>query len=391
MRCSVRKNVFAKIVAIAAVLSPGLSIGASAPLPQLPPNVTIPSKPPGEHWVWIGDGQLGNYARGILYNADTATILGMVETGWEGGHLLRSDKEIYSVAMFMSRGHRGERTDVVTTYDPRTLKALREVVVPPKTIKGFPDLNHYSLTDDNRFVLLQLMSPASSVGIVDIQANQYLGEIETSGCINAMPAGPRKFFALCGDGSLLAVTIGEDGKEASRKRYPKFFDADGDPLHESGARSGNIWYFVSHHGVIHPVDISGPDFIPLPTWSVSEKDGDKTWIPGQPLQTIAIHHRDQKLYVLMHASDLKPTANGIDFHRQAGTEVWVYSMKTRKQIQRLPLKNAVDGIAVSQDDKPLLYASSLYQMAVTIQDATSGKLLHEIPFPTYPTLLQPVE
>jgi methylamine dehydrogenase heavy chain len=137
--------------------------------------------------------------------------------------------------------------------------------------------------------------------------------------------------------------------------------------------------------------VSGADFKPLPPWSVAERDGEKTWIPRQPMQTLAIHHRAQKLYVLMQASDLQPKINGIDFHRQPGTEVRVFDLKTHKRVQRVPLKNLVDAIAISQDDAPLLYASSLYHMAVTIQDAASGKLLHEIPFPTYPTLLQPVD
>ncbi len=73
--------------------------------------------------------------------------------------------------MFMSRGFRGARTDVVTAFGPRTLKPLWEVVVPPKTIRGFPVLNHFSLTDDDRYMLLQLMSLASSIDVVDTKAS----------------------------------------------------------------------------------------------------------------------------------------------------------------------------------------------------------------------------
>jgi methylamine dehydrogenase heavy chain len=370
---------------------PLLCQGAPSPLPQSPPNVVLPDKPASAHWVWVGDYQWGNYGRSVLYNADSAEVLGMIDSGWEGSRLNFTDRGIINTAMFMSRGFRGQRTDVVTTYDPHTLNPVSEVIVPPKTIRGFQDLNHFSLTDDNRFLLLQLVSPASSVGVVDLQSNQYLGEIETAGCINAMPAGNRRFFAMCGDGSLLAVTITDDGKEASRKRYTRFFDPDADPLHESAMRSGNIWYFVSHRGEMHPVDVSGADFKPLPTWSVAQKDGELTWIPGQPMQTLAIHHRQQRLYVLMHASDLKPKTNGIDFHRQPGTEAWVFDLKNKRRLQRIALKNLTDAIAVSQDDAPLLYASSMYHLAFTIQQADSGKLLHEIPFPSYPNLVQPVD
>jgi methylamine dehydrogenase heavy chain len=187
------------------------------------------------------------------------------------------------------------------------------------------------------------------------------------------------------------VTLGDDGKEVSRKRYPNMFDPDTDPLHESGVRSGSVWYFVSHRGQIHSVDVSGPEFKFLSAWSVAQKDGEKTWIPGQPMQTLAVHHRAQKLYVLMQLSDLKPKVNGSDFHRQPGTEVRVFDLKSKKLLQRIALKNLVDAIAISQDDHPLLYASSLYHTAVTFQDAGTGQLLHEIPFPSYPNVLQPVE
>ena len=383
------RSIAAGVIALCLPLSGYCDVPATLPEPG--GNVSIPEKPPGAHWVWIGDYQWGNYGRSILYDADHGKLLGMIDTGWEGARLVWSDKEIYNAAMFMSRGFRGERTDVVTAYDPHTLSPLREVVVPPKTIRGFQDLNHFSLTDDHRFMLLQMLSPASSVGVVDVTANRYLGEIETAGCINTMPAGSHRFFAMCGDGSLLSVTLGDDGKEASRKRYPEFFDADADPLHESAVRSGDIWYFVSHRGQVRAVDVSGANFRFLPTWSVAATEGSVTWIPGQPMQTLAVHHARQKLYVLMHASDLKPKLSGIDFHRQPGTEVWVFDLKSKRREQHLPLKYLVDSIAVSQDDAPLLYASSMYHFAFTAQEAASGKLIWELPFPSYPNIIQPVD
>jgi methylamine dehydrogenase heavy chain len=359
-------------------------------LPEPMGNLSLPEKPAGAHWVWIIDYQWANYGRAVLYNADTAEILGMVDTGWEGAGLVWSDSKIYNASMFMSRGFRGERTDVVTTFDRHTLKPIQEVVVPPKTIRGFQDLNHFTLTDDKRFMLLQFVSPASSIGVVDVIANKYIGEIETSGCINAMPVGDRRFFSLCGDGSALAITLNEEGKEESRKRYPKLFDPDLDPLHESGVRSGDTWYFVSHLGQIHPIDVSEADFKFEKPWAVSSKDGELTWIPGQPAQTIAVHDSKQWLYVLMHASDLKPKLSGSDIHRQSGTETRVFDLKTQKLLHRIKLENPTDSISVSQDASPLLYATSGFHASFTIQDAVSGELLWKIPFPSIPTVIQPV-
>jgi methylamine dehydrogenase heavy chain len=44
--------------------------------------------------------------------------------------------------------------------------------------------------------------------------------------------------------------------------------------------------------------------------------------------------------------------------KEPGTEVWVFSMATKKLIRRIPLKVPAKGIAVSQDAAPLLYAAS---------------------------------
>jgi methylamine dehydrogenase heavy chain len=109
------------------------------------------------------------------------------------------------------------------------------------------------------------------------------------------------------------------------------------------------------------------------------------------MQTLAVHHRQQQLYVLMHASTLQPKLNGSDIHRQPGTEVWAYDIKTQKRTQRVKLKNLVDAIAVSQDDAPLLYASSMYHLAFSIYDARTGKLMHEMAVPSYPNIIQPVD
>lgn len=368
-----------------------LSFAQAPQLPQPMGNVRIASKPPDAHWVWVADFQGGLYGRSILYDADAGSVLGMIDTGWEGMGLVWAGDRIYNGAMYMSRGFRGERTDVVATYDAHTLEPLREVIIPPRTIHGFPDLNHASLTDDNRHMLLQLMAPASSIGVVDVDKNTYQGEIETSGCINAMPAGDRSFFSLCGDGSLLQINLTSDGKEHSRKRYPRFFDVEHDPLHESAVRSGDTWYFVSWSGQVHAVDVSAEEFRFLPTWSVSKKEGDRTWIPGQPMQTIAVHDRQRLLYVLMHHADLTAKLNGSDSHRQLGTEVWVFSLEDKTMRRRIVLSSPSDAIAVSQDDSPLLYATSMFHMVFSIQDAMTGEPLREIPFPSFPTVIQPVD
>lgn len=378
------------ITAAGCLCSP--SFGSLPVMPEPLENVVLPDKP-GVHWVWVSDSQWGGYARSILYDADSGDILGMIDTGWEGIGLNfpRSGNEVYNLAMFMSRGYRGDRTDVVTTFDRRTLKPLREVIVPPKSIKGLPDPNHTALSDDDRFMFMQFFTPASSVGVVDLLANKFIGEIETSGCAHVMAAGTRRIFALCGDGSALVVTIGEDGKEESRKRTTPFFDPDKDPIHGCGTRVGNEWYFASHRGQIYEVDVSGPELVFPPKWSIAETEKGLTWVPGPPMEAVAIHIAKRRLYVLMHASDLKPKGGGNDFHREEATEAWVFDLNTKRRLKRVHLKMPTSSLSVSQDSSPLIYGGSVYGGAVTVYDEATGQPLRAVSIPLAPTLIQPVQ
>lgn len=369
---------------------------AAAELPAMPEpleNVVLHERPEGEQWLWVGDYQLGLYGRAMLFNADSGELLGMVGTGWEGIKLdiPRSGEVLYNHAMYMSRGYRGERTDAITTYDARTLQPLAELEMPAKAVRGWPDPNHTALTDDDRFLLVQFTTPASSVGVADMENGHYVGEIETAGCHHVMAAGPRRFFTLCGDGSALLVELNDQGVETQRRRYPSFFDVSRDPLHGSGTRSGDRWYFVSHLGMVHTLDIGGDEPRALKPWPVYRESGDGRWIPGATMQSVSVHDASQRLYVAMHRSNLEAKGGGADYHRKGGTEVWVFDLETQRRLQRLPLAKEATTIAISQArHKPYLYVASLWSLAMAILDAETGQVLRELPIPGAPIQLQPV-
>ena len=50
-------------------------------------------------------------------------------------------------------------------------------------------------------------TPAQSLSIVDLQAQQTTAELQTPGCSLVYPAGARRFFMLCADGAALVVTL----------------------------------------------------------------------------------------------------------------------------------------------------------------------------------------
>ena len=356
-------------------------------------NMTVPDRPANQHWLWVTDLQFGNYDRSILYAIEPGEVLGMIDMGWEGHKLEipRSGNEIYSVAAYLSRGFRGTRTDVVEVFDKHTFMPLREIVIPGKTIKGWPDPTLTAISDDDAFLFVQFMTPATSVGVVDLKNNRFAAEIENTGCAHVMAAGKRRFFTLCGDGSLVAVDIDDTGHEISRKRYAGFFDADRDPVHGSGARAGDIWYFASYRGEIHSVDVSGAQLKFLPTWQVAMQEGDKTWVPGAWMQSVAVNQRLGRLYLAMQLSDLKPKPSGFDFQAKDGTEVWAFDLKSKQIVRKIQAKDPISHIAVSQDATPLVYAGEMWALKVSVFDEKSGQLVRDISVPSMPTVLQPLD
>jgi methylamine dehydrogenase heavy chain len=359
-------------------------------------NVVIEDQVPGEHRVWVHDWAGALYSKAVLFNAEDGSVLGSVETGWEGLALdiPRSGDLIYNSALYMSRGYHGERTDVVEMFDPATLNVVGEIAVPPKAGRGIPNRNHSDISDDDRFLFLTFFTPAASVGVVDLHTKEYVGEIETTGCAYVLASGPRQFFVICGDGSLLAVDVDDVGKEESRKRYGDLFDAIEDPLHGTAERSGDTWYFTSHRGVIHAVDVAGDGLNHKVLFDASAAESETTaWVPAEMMQNLAVHGASRRLFLLVGEQDMRPKGGGTDFHRKSGTEVRVFDIDSGALQQRIQIPNEAYCIAVSQDESPYLYSSSTWVPSISVFDADSGDHLRDMvsAFGSMNTIIQPVE
>ena len=318
----------------------------------------------------------------------------------------RSRPEVYLPETHYSRGSRGVRTDVVTFYDARTLAPTGEVVVPPKRASSVLPSANTALSDDDRFLALFNMTPATSLSIVDVERRRFRSEIATPGCALVYAAGPRRFAMLCGDGALLLVTLDDAGRPVSKRRTAPFFDPITDPVTEKAVRWGDSWVFVSFEGKVHRVDFSGeePDF--ETPWSLLDgADPEESWRIGG-MQHLAIHEPTGRLYSLMHRG-------GADTHKQAGTEVWVHDLASHERVQRIELRGpgltimgvplafggdwfwpfdglygwlvdaltpyiGVGEIAVTPDDRPLLVTAADYSGSLGVYDALSGELLRRV-------------
>lgn len=385
-------TIFSSVIAL---WTAGLgSAQAAPPVLNTPLRAEIlPTQKAGEHWVWLHDYAGGLYGRAILVNAETGNWLGTVDTGWEGIKLdfPRDPKVFYNLGLFMTRGFHGERIDALEIFDRKTLARLGEVVIPPKMIRGWPNLNHSAVTDDDRFLLVQFFTPASSIGVIDLRARKFVGEIESAGCAHVMALDARRFMMLCGDGSALEVRLDERGRELTRVPHKGLFDPNGDPLHGTGVRQGDAWTLVSQKGAIQTIDVSDGGFRPLPVWSPEPAPEGPPAVPAQIMQNFAIHRSTNRLYMLMHRGSLEPKGGGIDYHRQYGSEVWVLDLASQKVLKRLPLPRPSEAVAISQDGRPYLYVSTLGLTDVLVLDPETGAQIRALRGGVTPLIMQPVE
>jgi methylamine dehydrogenase heavy chain len=117
----------------------------------------LPGKP-APHWVWVSDIVVDHLEAGkaFLVDGDRGEFLGMLSTGvlFKALNLPADYEQFYSVETWYSRGVRGQRSDVVTFYEPTTLMPSGEVAIPAKRGTTFPTTLNPQLTDDDRFLLI---------------------------------------------------------------------------------------------------------------------------------------------------------------------------------------------------------------------------------------------
>ena len=329
----------------------------------------------GSHWVWVDDMSFFHMidGRAYLVDADSGRMLGMLSPGglFNKLELPADPPEIYAAATFYARGTRGERTDAITIFDRSNLRAIGEVIIPAKRHTSMATLAHSTLTDDGRFMVVYNMTPAQSVSVVNIQQREFIGEISTPGCAMVYGTGDRQFNMLCGDGSLLTVTVDDNGEEANKVRSAAFFDPQADPVTEKAVRFGDRWLYVSFDGIVHPVTAAGgnPEFGAI--WSLfSDEDREQSWRIGG-IQHLAAYVPGGLLYSLVHQGE-------IDTHKDPGTEIWVYDIDTKARVQRIELVNLATSIQVTQDDEPLLLTAFIAASALDVYEAASGEHLRTI-------------
>ena len=366
-----------KINLLRAVL---LSVVTTTPLLAAPPLPaehltvsTLPSNTP--HRIYVLDDAFDNQndARVHLFDGDTYRRLGQIDAGFSPGFNLSPDGKTTVVSTtYFARGSRGARTDVVEFTDNSTLSVTHEIVLPPKRAQTLPTYFNLGYSVDGRFLYVSYVTPAASFGVLDPAKYSVLDEIDTAGCVLAIPSGPNRVSSLCESGRLLTVTLDTQGHEASRAMSEAFFDPDQDPVFVQGIPTPDGYAFLSFLGEVHEVDFSAAEPSFHKPWSLLDAaDKAQGWRPGGA-QVGAIHRKLGRLFVPMHRG-------GEGTHKDGGTEIWVFDMKTRQRVARWPLAPqklaAVVSVQVSQDDAPLLFAATEHA-DVAVLDALTGHVRH---------------
>ena len=355
----------------------GMACKAGAPPPPLPAeHLELAKLPPwSPHWAYLFDYCFANETddRLYLYDGDAHRVLGQFEVGFYPAMTISPDHKTTAVATtYWSRGGHGARTDVLEYDDNTTMTVRGELVLPPgRAQTGAVSSFGLSYSSDQRFLYLANLSPAASLSIIDVAKNAVVGELDTDGCVQVIPSGKRRVSALCENGRLLTITHDEAGAETARSVSQPFFNVDRDPIYVQGARTPTGVLHVSFLGDIYAIDLSGaePRFAaPWPTVTAQQRGH---WRPGGQ-QVVAYHAGTGRLYLPMHRG-------GEGSHKAGGTEIWVFDANTHRRLARWQVDakkyGAVNAVLTTQDDKPLLFAST-EKSALFVMDAMSGQLQH---------------
>jgi methylamine dehydrogenase heavy chain len=390
------------LLPVLAALATGLGLAARADLAPEPIGRSEVLPAPGPHWIWASDAVTRRIG---LVDLESGRLLGIVNGGWGlTVGLFTGSGQVLVPETHYSRGSRGQRTDVVTAYDPTSLAPSHEVVIPAKRAINPLHTGNAALSDDDRFLAVFNMTPATSLSIVDLEHQAFAGEIETPGCSLVYGAGSRRFVMLCADGALLSVDFDDQGNAIRKQRSEPFFDVDADPVTEKAVRRGGTWYFVSFEGMVHEVDVSAAEPRFAEPWSLfGEAERAGRWRVGGR-QPLAVHRQTGRLFALVHQG-------GPDTHKEPGHEAWVYDLARRERVQRIELRNpgltylgvplefgqdwiwpfnrlydlllsfaplGVGSLEVTQDDAPILVTGSDFSGSLALYDAASGEFLRRL-------------
>ena len=328
--------------------------------------------PPDGNRLYVTDFVFNHMVDGRVHVVDgsKARYLGVVMAGYGALTTVSADgKSIYVATTYYPRLYRGQRSDVVEIHDAETLELKAEIDIPPKKAQAASYRSMLVPSADGRFLYVQNATPATSVSVVDLQAKKFVAEIMTPGCwsIQAWNKDDKgnRFSTLCGDGTMLTVTLDDAGQAANRERSQRFFDPDKDPIYVHPEMLGDDRYFVSYLGNVYKVTLAGDKPVFAAPWSLLDaRDRKANWRPGG-MQVTTMHRASGTFYVNMHDKGEEGS------HKNPSKEIWAFDVASHKRVARIPSNEAVSLVA-SQGDAPLLYSLNVEKGEIVARKIQKG-------------------
>lgn len=356
-------TVFAMIAATAAYAQEWDTVlGEALELPEM-----------GPHWFSVRGG-----SSAYLIDGDTGTVGGTLElsnfTPAIRPHLDRD--MIFAYGSYYTRNTYGDRTDVVIAFDTSTTFPIWEVEIPAKAAGiGHPGM--IGLIED-KFIGVWNITPAISVTIVDIDSNEFVGEISTPNCAGVYPVDGG-FISACSDGTVQMVTLASNGQEVDRTRSEVFFDLMTDPVLDYAVPSEDGWIFMTMDGMVYEVTIESGSVMVSDGWSINPPDvgatdrnnmpldGDDDWRMGGR-QPFAYSPTTGVLATVMHQG------GGQETFEDPGTEIWAFDMQSQRRGYRLEMEDdrMIRSVQMTLDDDPLMLISVSGE--IEVRDPVSGAL-----------------
>lgn len=339
---------------------------ATAGAAQVPPPLhgeeseiaTLPA--PEARWVFASS-QWGDPGTRI-FDGTSGRMVGTVHHGNLASFAIDPLGKYYYIAeTIWTRGNRGTRQDMITVYDSHTLKLVREIKLPGRLLVGFRTAV-FSISGDGRQAYVYNMDPASSVVVVDLAKGSVATNVELPGCGLSVALPGKRFMSLCSDGTV-GVTSTAGTKGVTSYSEP-FFSAELDPIYDSSdvdPVTGQAT-FLTYSGMLRTADLSTGINLSEP-WSLQEAAGLPkgsaapllvNWFPGGR-QPIAVHYASKRAFVLMHKGEYWS-------QKEAGEEIWVLDLATRKLLARHEAAKGAISLAISQDAEPVLFVGGMNEI-----------------------------
>ena len=350
------------LAAFAAFLSAQVAFAGSIPERT---TVEVLGKPEATWFINVSSN--GSY----VFDAASGDMLGMLSVSSFTPALAVSlqRREAYAAESYLSRGSTGSREDIFSIYSTETLSGVAEIDVPDK-IAEVAMAALIGLLNDDKFVAYYNMTPAQSVGIIDLDSRQHVTEISTAGCAMILPVGERSFLMLCGDGSAQLIDLAADGTESNRTRTKPFFSVQDDAIFDSAARLSDGWFLISHQGHAYTIGADNGEIVVSDPWLMgSEGDKQAGWRPGG-FSLVTANRAAGVAYVLMHQGE-------VDTHHAPASEVWVINVADQKRIARWTLDVPSYHVLALQGQSGLVVTET-EESTFVIHDAATGEEIRVI-------------